>query len=168
MFSSPENLKSPAWNTGQKNFRKIAPKHVQNTFGLFWERFLALLEFGNFFGFFENYGSLDHPWNAGRNFFLGKNAPKHVQSKFGHFCEQFWAFLDFWNFSKTRTSMEHWANFFLRNWPQNMFGHLRTILDNFRTLKSSWFFSWIFSEYLPRYLSPENRTHSFKFGNLNS
>ncbi len=30
------------WNTGQKIFfEKITPKHVQNTFGHFWERFWA-------------------------------------------------------------------------------------------------------------------------------
>ncbi len=31
------------WNTGQKKFffEKNTPKHVQNTFGHFWERFWA-------------------------------------------------------------------------------------------------------------------------------
>ena len=33
-------------------FEKITPKHVQNTFGHFWERFWAFLEFLNFFDFF--------------------------------------------------------------------------------------------------------------------
>ena len=34
------------WKTGQKIFsKKIAPKHVQNMFGYFWERFWAFLEF---------------------------------------------------------------------------------------------------------------------------
>ena len=36
----------PPWNTGQKNFfGKTAPKHVQHTFGHFWERFRAFLQF---------------------------------------------------------------------------------------------------------------------------
>ena len=35
----------PPWNTGQKIFRKFSPKHVQNTFGFFWEHFWAFLEF---------------------------------------------------------------------------------------------------------------------------
>ena len=35
----------PPWKTGQKIFEKFAPKHVQNTFGYFWERFWAFLEF---------------------------------------------------------------------------------------------------------------------------
>ena len=34
-----------AWKTGQKFFEKFAPKHVQNMFGDFWERFWAFLEF---------------------------------------------------------------------------------------------------------------------------
>ena len=35
----------PPWKTGQKFFEKFAPKHVPNTFGYFWERFWAFLEF---------------------------------------------------------------------------------------------------------------------------
>ncbi len=30
---------------GEKNFRKNTPKDVQNTFGHFWERFWAFLDF---------------------------------------------------------------------------------------------------------------------------
>ena len=30
---------------GKKIFQKIAPKHVQNMFGYFWERLWAFLEF---------------------------------------------------------------------------------------------------------------------------
>ena len=29
---------------GKKNFEIITPKHIQNTFGHFWERFWAFLE----------------------------------------------------------------------------------------------------------------------------
>ena len=35
----------PPWKTGEKILKKFAPKHVQNTFGCFWERFWAFLEF---------------------------------------------------------------------------------------------------------------------------
>ena len=36
----------PPWNTEQKKIlEKINPKHVQNTFGHFWERFWAFLQF---------------------------------------------------------------------------------------------------------------------------
>ncbi len=158
MFSSPENLKSPAWNTGQKNFRKIAPKHVQNTFGLFWERFLALLEFWNFFGFFENYRRLDHPWNAGRNFFFRKKCPKTCSKQVWTIL---WTILGLFGFLKFFEDSNFHGTlgkiFFSKKMLQNTFGHLRTILDSFRSLKPSWFFSWIFSKYLPRILSLENR-----------
>ena len=33
------------WKTGQKFFKKFSPKHVQNTFGYFWEQLWAFLEF---------------------------------------------------------------------------------------------------------------------------
>ena len=36
----------PPWNTEQKkNFEKINSKPVQNTFGHFWERFWAFMQF---------------------------------------------------------------------------------------------------------------------------
>ena len=76
MFSSPENLKSPAWNTGQKKIRKIAPKHVQNMFGLFWERFLALLEFWNFFGFFRKFSKARPSMEHWAKLFFRKTCPK--------------------------------------------------------------------------------------------
>ena len=75
---------------------------------------------------------------------------------FGHFWK-FENFLTFLKIFEDPTLHGLLGNLILKNWPQNTFGHLRTILDNFRTLKSSWFFSWIFSEYVPRFLSPENR-----------
>ncbi len=44
-FENFRRLDRP-WNTGQKFFsKKINPKHVQNTFGHFWERFWAFLDF---------------------------------------------------------------------------------------------------------------------------
>ena len=33
------------WKTGQKFSEKFAPKHVQNMFAYFWERFWTFLEF---------------------------------------------------------------------------------------------------------------------------
>ena len=156
IFKSRKSEK-PCMDYWAKKIRKIAPKHVQNTFGHFWKRLRAVFEFCCFFDCSENFRRLDHPWNTGQKNFFKKIAPKHVQNTFEYFCERFWAFLDFWIFSKTRTSMEHWGIFFRKKMPQNTFGHLRTILDSFRTLKPSWFFSWIFSKYLPRILSPENR-----------
>ena len=84
--SSPENLKRPAGNTGQRKIRKIAPRHVQNTFGLFWERFWAFLQFWIFFWFLRKLSTT--PWNTGHKNFFRKIAPKHVRTLgnvFGHF-----------------------------------------------------------------------------------
>ncbi len=131
-----------------QNMFKASFDKIGNDFRHFW----IFEKFGIFRIFSKT------PWNTGQKKIFKKIGPKHVQNTFEYFCERFWAFLDFWNFSKTRPSMEHWGkNFFRRKMLQNTFGHLRTILDSFRTLKPSWFFSWIFSKYLPRILSPENR-----------
>ena len=51
--------------------------------------------------------------------------------------------------------------FFSLKKPQNTFGHLGTILNNFGTLNFFWFFAWIFSMYLPQILSPENQIQFF-------
>ena len=51
---------------------KIALKHFQNTFGHFWERFWAFLEFWKIFDFFENFRRLDPPWNTGQKIFSKK------------------------------------------------------------------------------------------------
>ena len=79
-------------------FEKITPKLVPNTFGHFWERFWAFLEYLKFFDFLKNFRRLDPPWNTGQNFFFEKIIPKHVQNTFGHFWERFWAFLEFLKF----------------------------------------------------------------------
>ena len=52
---------------------KIALKHFQNTFGHFWERFWAFLEFWKIFDFFENFRRLDPPWNTGQKNFSKKS-----------------------------------------------------------------------------------------------
>ena len=147
-------------------FEKIASKHVQNTFGYFWKRLWALLEFWKFFDLFAIFRKPDPPWNTGQ-FFFEKTSTKHVQNKFGQFWEQFWAFLQFWIF------FDFFENFrwlhgtlgkktFSRKSPQNTFGHLDTFLDIFGTLKLFWFFSLFFSEPLPQNLSLENWTQNFQ------
>ena len=88
----------PPWKTGQKFFEQNAPKHVQITFGYFWERFWTFLEVWRFLYFFESFRSLEPLWNTGLRKFLKKSAPKLVQNTFGYFWERFWAFLEFWNF----------------------------------------------------------------------
>ena len=102
-------------------FEKITLKHLQNTFGHFWEWFWAFLEFWNFFDFFENFRRLDPPWNTGQKKFRKSHpitSSKHVWTllgtilgmfgflnffcfwkiSFGHFCGRFWAFLEVWKF----------------------------------------------------------------------
>ena len=76
-------------------FKKINPKHVQNMFGHFWERFRAFLHFLKIFDLFENFRRLDPPWNTEQKNFFEKYNPKHVQNTFGHFWERFWTFLEF-------------------------------------------------------------------------
>ena len=136
----------------RKNRPKACSKHVwtilETIKGIFW----ILKFFWFFWKFSKARPSMEH-W--AKKLFQ-KNHPRHVQNTFEYFCERFWAFLDFWIFSKTRTSMEHWGIFFRKKMPQKTFEHLRTILDNFRTLKFFCFFSWVFSKYLPQILSPEN------------
>ena len=53
----------------KKIFEIITQKHVQNTFGHFWERFWAFLDFRNVFDFFENFRRIDSPWNTGQKQF---------------------------------------------------------------------------------------------------
>ena len=63
----------PSMEHWAKNFlEKITLKQLQNTFGHFWERFWAFLEFWNFFDFFETFRRLDPPWNTGQKIFSKK------------------------------------------------------------------------------------------------
>ena len=78
---------------GKKIFRKIAPKHVQNTFGHFWGRFRAFLKFLKIFDLFENFRRLDPPWNTGQKKFFEKITQNMSKTRldtfgndFGHFC----------------------------------------------------------------------------------
>ena len=80
----------------KKNFcGKIAPKHVQNTFGHFWERFRAFLQFLKIFDFFENFRRLDPPWNNGQKKF-SKRSPQNIfktwLDTFGNDFGHFWNF----------------------------------------------------------------------------
>ena len=79
-------------------FEKITLKHLQNTFGHFWERFWAFLEFWKFLDFFEYFRRHDPPWNTGRIFFFRKNHPKatskHVWTLLGTILGMF-GFLNF-------------------------------------------------------------------------
>ena len=114
--------------------KKLPPKHVQNTFGHFWERFWAFLDFRKFFDFFENISktrpSMEH-W-ARKNFekYYPKTCSKHVWTLWGTNLGIFGILKIFWffeNISKTRPSMEHWAKKvyekITQKHVQNTFGH---------------------------------------------
>ena len=125
-------------------------------------QFGILKIFWVFLKFFKTRPSMEH----GAIFFSKKNATKHVQNKFGHFWKRVWAFLGFWIFFENLPRLDPPWNieqiFLSKKMPQNTFGHLGTILDNFRTLNFFSLFPWKFSKSLPQNLSPENRTHFFK------
>ena len=119
----------------KKVYEKVTQKHVQNTFGHFWERFWAFLDFWKFFDFLKTFRSLDPPWNTGQKKFFEKSTPKtcskHNWTLLGTILSIFGLlknFRFFENISKTRPTMEHWAKNFFEKYPQNMF---KTQLDTF-------------------------------------
>ena len=154
MFSSPENLKSPAWNTGQKSRPIACSKHVWTLLGTIFGTFGILKLFWFFSKIIE--GSTIHG-TLGETFFSEKLPQNMFKASLDNFVNDF---VPFWIFEIFRRLELPWNTgeiFFSKKMLQNTFGHLRTILDSFRSLKPSWFFSWIFFKYLPRILSPENR-----------
>ena len=96
IFKSRKSEK-PCMDYWAKKIGKIAIKHVQNTFGQFWDRFWAFLEFWFFFVFFWKISRARPSMEHGA-FFSRKIATKHVQNKFGQFWERSWAFVQFWFF----------------------------------------------------------------------
>ena len=159
-------MKSPAWNTGQRNSEK-SPQSMFKT---------RVDTFGNDFGLFWNF---DYFWvfwklsKAGPSmehgaFFFSKKVPQNMFKRsldnFGTILGIF-AFLNFlWFFRKL--SMTPWntgqKNIFKKIAPKhvwtlgNVFGHFR----NFEFFYD--FFSLIFSKSLPQGLSPENWTQVFQ------
>ena len=118
----------------KKFFEKITPKHVQNTFGHFWEPFWEFMDFWKFF-YQKTFRRLDPMEHRAKNIFE-KFTPKHVQNTFGQFGNdfaRFWNFekflIFFKNISKTRSSMEHWTKKLFRKITpkhvQNTLGHFR-------------------------------------------
>ena len=62
----------------KKVYEKVTQKHVQNTFGHFWERFCAFLDFWKNFNFFtKTFRRLDPPWNTGQKNF-SKKLPQNM------------------------------------------------------------------------------------------
>ena len=83
---------------GTLSKKSFSEKSPQNTFGHFWERFRAFLQFLKIFDLFENFRRLDPPWNNGQKFF-SKNRPKtcskHVWTLLGTVSGIFENFNDF-------------------------------------------------------------------------
>ena len=124
----------------KKFYEKFTQKHVQNTFGHFWERFWAFLEFWKFFDFLKTFRSLDPPWNTGqKKIFFEKSTPKtcskHNWTLLGTILGIFGLlkfFRFFENISKTRPSMEHWAKkVYKKNTPKNVQNTFRQFGNNF-------------------------------------
>ena len=88
---------------GKKFSGKITPKHVQNTFAHFWERFWAIMEVWKIFHFLKIFRRLDPPWNTGQNKFRKiylKACSKHVWTLLGTILGIF-GILKFFDFLKT-------------------------------------------------------------------
>ena len=94
-------------------FGKIASKHVQHTFGHFWERFRAFLHFLKNFRFFWKFSTTQPCMEHWAKKISGKINPKYVQSTFGHFWERFRAFLQFLK------SFDFFENFRRLDLPRN-------------------------------------------------
>ena len=166
IFKSRKSEK-PCMDYWAKKIRKIAPKHVQNTFGHFWKRLRAISEFWCFFDCFENFRRLDHPWNTGRNCFSEKSPQNMFKASFdkiGNDFGHFWIFEKFWIFRKF--SMTPWnteqKNFSKKSCP-------KTRLDTreqFWAFMELWtffdFFSRFLSKSLPQKINPENWTQIFQ------
>ena len=133
-FENFQRLDLP-WKTGQNFFEKFAPKHVQNTFGYFWQLFWAFLEFCKdfFLKIFENstlHGTLGKVFSKS----LPQNMLKTRLDTFGNDFVHFRKFETFLIFLKIfEDSTFHGKlgkNFFRKNHPKtrldtfgNTFGH---------------------------------------------
>ena len=109
----------PPWKTRQKFLEKFAPKHVQNMFGYFWERFWAFLNFENFLIFKKYFDDSTLHGTLGMKFFRKKH-PKTRLETFGNTFGHFWNFEKkiLRKFPKTRHSMENWAKIFRKIFPK--------------------------------------------------
>ena len=112
-----------------KIFQKISPKHVQNTFGYFWEQLWAFLEVRNFF--LEIFEDSTFHGKVGKEF--SKSLPQNLfKTRLDTFRNDFGRF---WNFEISLSFFEifrrldpPWKtgqNFFgkiVPNYNQNTFG----------------------------------------------
>ena len=162
-FDFFENFRQldPPRNTGQKNFFwKIAPKHIQNTFGHFWERLWTFFwKYENFLFFLKIFEDSTLHRTLGKKTF-SKKSPQNIfktrLDTFGNDCGHFWnfeSFWFFWKFSKTRPTMEHWAKKIFEiitpEHVQNTFGPLWERFWAFLEFWKVFWFFWKFSTTRP-------------------
>ena len=125
IFKSRKSEK-PCMDYWAKKLGKIALKHVQNTFGQFWDRFWAFLEFWFFLFFFWKISRARPSMQHGAVFFpknCHKTCPKQVWTILGTILGIFAMLNFFWFFRKL--SMNPWNNeqkTFPKKSPQDTFG----------------------------------------------
>ena len=171
----------------KKFSKKINPKHVQNMFGHFWERFRAFLRFLKIFDLFENFRRLDPPWNTGQKYFFEKitqNMSKTRLKTFGNdfrLCcnfEKFLTFLKIFEDSTLQGTLSK-RKFFEKIAPkhvQNTFGHfwgrfraflkflkIFDLFENFRRLDPPWNTGQKF--FFEKITQNMSKTHLKTFGN---
>ena len=137
----------------KKLFGKITSKHVQNTFGHFWERFCAIMKFWKIFDFLKTFRRLDHPWNTGQKFFSEKLPQNLFKTRldnlgtilgiFGN-LKNFLVFLQR-HFEDSTLHGTLGKKFFRKNYPENMF---KTRLDGFWERFSAFLEIWNFFDFL--------------------
>ena len=162
-------------------FGKIAPKHVQSKFGQFWERFWAFLDFWNFS---KTRPSMEH---RGK-FFFEKKCPKTRLNTW----ERFWTISELWIFFAffLEFFLSIYLKFSVRKIEFNFFKSRK--LNSYFWVRESeliilsreslkWgcvYWQWreckenvcwvLFRKTELLILSPENWTHIFNNGNLNT
>ena len=131
---------------GKKNFRKNYPITCSKHFWTLLGTTLGFFGILKNFDFLRSFRRLDPTWNTGKKN-LSKSTPKHVQSTFGQFGSnfgRFWNFEKFWffeNVSKTRPSIEHWANkIFPKKYPKTCSKHFWTVWVRLWAFLEIWIF----------------------------
>ena len=132
----------------KKFYEKFTQKHVQNTFGHFWDRLWAFLEFWKFFDFLKTFRRLDPPWNTGQKIFsksTPKTCSKHNWTLLGKILGIFGILKTFWkHFEKSTLHGTLGKKSLRKSYPKTCSEHvwtlLGTILGIFGLLKIFRFF----------------------------
>ena len=150
----------PPWNTGKKNFENFDPKQVQNTFGYFWERFWAFLEFSNFLIFLKFFEDSTLHGTLGKKIFrkvCPKTRSKHIWILLGTILGilgNLKLFLIFLKIFEDSTFHGKLGKNFSKSLPQNTF---KTCLDTFgNTFGHFWKFENFFFENFRKLDPPRN------------